>query len=458
MRLTLGSLLVTIKYTYPRGSTTIYQRAVPTDLRGRYPGATIKQDLKTADPIKVARLVEDLNRKLEAEWTGLRAAPESSPQSLKAHAVEFLRSWGLAPQGGRGAADPGNDPQALELLHDHIDSKRARYAGGDEHLYREADSADYLTPVEIEAGKLLHGVRGDTLTDALNVHLEHNKKRNDLKFTTYARRAFASLVAVTGDKDIKAFTRADARHFIEESLSDGNKTATVRRRLNSFRAVWSAYRRECDRQLPNPFDSLVIPGEGEDKKERVSLTGDELSRLAVACINKDDAPRWILAILTDTGARLAEVVGLALADIVLTAEVPHIVIKPHPWRSLKNKDSARSVPLVGLALWAAQRVIANATEGQRFAFPQYTTATDCKATSASATLSAWIRRLPMEHTPHDLRHTMADRLREVQCPKEIRYAIDGHARQDEGDEYGSTGHGMRVKSEWLGKVALKVSA
>lgn len=458
MRFTFGSLQVTIKHTYRRGATTIYQRAVPTDLRGRYPGATIKHDLKTADPLKVARLVEDLNNKLEAEWAGLRAAPESSPQSLKAHAVEFLRSWGLEPPAVPGKPSPENDPRALELLGEHIDSKRGRYAGGDDLRYREADSSDYLTPVEIEAGKLLHGVRGDTLTDALNVHLEHHTKRDDLKFTTYARRAFASLVAVAGDKDIKAFTRADARRFIEQSLSDGNKTATVRRRLNSFRAVWSAYRRECDPKLPNPFDSLVIPGEGNDKKERVSLTEDELSRLAVACRNKDDAPRWILAILADTGARLAEVVGLGLADIVTDAEVPHIVIKPHPWRSLKNTDSARTVPLVGVALWAAHRVKATATESQRFAFPQYTTETECKATSASGALAGWIRRLPMEHTSHDLRHTMADRLKAVQCPKDIRYAIDGHAAQDVGDTYGSTGHGLKVKAEWLGKVALKVSA
>ena len=106
MRLSLGSLQVTIKYTYRRGKTTIYQRAVPTDLRARYPGSTIKHDLKTTDPVKVARLVEDLNRRLEAEWEGLRAAPESTPQSLKAHANKLLRSWGLAPYPAE------NDPQA----------------------------------------------------------------------------------------------------------------------------------------------------------------------------------------------------------------------------------------------------------------------------------------------------------------------------------------------------------
>ena len=57
MLLTLGPLQVKIKYTYTRGKTTYYQRAVPSDLHDRYPGKTIKKDLKTADPIRVARMV-----------------------------------------------------------------------------------------------------------------------------------------------------------------------------------------------------------------------------------------------------------------------------------------------------------------------------------------------------------------------------------------------------------------
>ena len=146
MRVTFGPLQVTLKYTYPRGGTTIYQRSVPTDLRDRYQGVTIKQDLKTADPVKAARMVEDLNRRLAADWDGLRAAPESSPKALKAHADAFLKARGLAPQ----ASD--NHPQAIALLHDYIDDKRAHYANGDERLYRDADPADYLTSVELEAG------------------------------------------------------------------------------------------------------------------------------------------------------------------------------------------------------------------------------------------------------------------------------------------------------------------
>ncbi|WP_169168302.1 tyrosine-type recombinase/integrase [Acidovorax sp. SRB_24] len=448
---------MTIKYTYPRGKTTIYQRAVPTDLRPRYPGATIKRDLKTTNPIKVARLVENLNRSIEAEWEGLRAAPESSPESLKAHADEALRSWGLAPHPAE------NVPEAISLLDDYVDDKRAAYAqtaarvlGEDEErVYREASAREFLTPVEIEALQRLHGKpeASATITYALDVHLDTNRKRDDLKFTTYARRAFASLVAVTGDKAITNFTRADARKFIAKGLEDSLNTATIRRRINSFRAVWSSYRRECDPQLPNPFEGLAIPGEGLDKKARVPFTTDELKVLISACQAKDDDLRWILAMLADTGARLAEVVGLTLSDIVLDRDVPHIIIQPHAWRSLKNAASARVVPLVGASFWAAKRVKETATHDQVFAFPRYTTDTECKATNASGTIASWIRRLPLEHTAHDLRHTMADRLKAIQCPKDIRYAIDGHAAQDVGDTYG-TGYGLKVKAEWLEKVVL----
>lgn len=447
MRLSLGPLQVTIKYTYPRGKTTIYQRAVPTDLKARYPSATIKQDLKTADPIKVARMVAALNDKLEAEWDGLRSAPESSPNALKAHADAFLKARGLTPEA------PNNHPMAVDLLHDHIDSKRMQYAGGDEWLYRDAAPEDYLSPVELEAGRRLHGTAPVGLNDALDLHLAIHPQRENTTFVKYQRRVFATLTAITGDKAVAAFERADARRYLETSLATKVKTTTIRRRIGALRAVFSTYIKENNLPRQNPFAGLAIPGEGNDSKKRVPFKPEELATLYAACRTKDDDLRWILALLADTGARLAEVVGLALSDIVLDADVPHIIIQPHPWRTLKNAGSSRTVPLVGASLWAAQRVKSAAVKGQLFAFPRYTTQAECKATHASGALAGWVRRLSMDHTAHELRHTMADRLRAVQCPKDIRYAIDGHAAQDVGDTYGS-GFGLKVKAEWLAKVAL----
>jgi integrase len=154
---------------------------------------------------------------------------------------------------------------------------------------------------------------------------------------------------------------------------------------------------------------------------------------------------------------LAEVAGLTLDDIKLDAEVPHVVIKPHPWRRLKNTEqSTRTVPLVGASLWAAERVHKSAAKGQRFAFPRYTDETECRATAASAALVSWVRRIPIDRVLHELRHTMKDRLRAVQCQKSIFDAVMGHASQDVGDSYG-LGYPLSVKAEWLAKVALKDS-
>ena len=57
---------------------------------------------------------------------------------------------------------------------------------------------------------------------------------------------------------------------------------------------------------------------------------------------------------------------IRLNDIELEAEIPYLDIKPHPWRRLKTKSSARQLPLVGSSLWAAQRVVTNASGRIRF--------------------------------------------------------------------------------------------
>ncbi|MDO8385933.1 MAG: tyrosine-type recombinase/integrase [Polaromonas sp.] len=447
MHLTLGFLHVTLKYTYPRGGTIIYQRAVPKSLWQRYPGKTVKHDLKTADLTEAERAVAVLNKRYETEWAGLKAAPNSSPAALTAHADAFLKVRGLRP------GVYGNDPLAIELLHDEMDTKRMRHASGDEERYRAATADSYLSPVEQEAGRRLHGVKKPTLQDALDLHISVHKKRDKASFVTYQRRAFKTLSDVTDNKDMADFTRSDARAYVEAALKATVATGTVRRRLGAIAAVFTTWRLERDPQHTSPFEKLAIPGEGEDKKARVPFTTAELSTLEALCRYKDDDVRWALALLADTGARLAEVIGLKMSDISLNGEVPHIIIQPHPWRPLKTSFSARSVPLVGIALWGAKRIVETAREGQELAFPRYTSATECRATAASGALTSWIRRKGLDHVPHELRHTMADRLRDVQCPKDIRYAIDGHAAQDVGDDYG-TGFGLKVKAGWLSKIVL----
>ena len=152
------------------------------------------------------------------------------------------------------------------------------------------------------------------------------------------------------------------------------------------------------------------------------------------CIQFDDEPRWLIALISDTGMRLAEACGLLSSDIILDTNIPHINLTEHPWRRLKTSSSTRSIPLVGASLWVAEQIKAQETE---FAFPKYCNREKCNANSASAALNKWLKpRLPEGCVIHSFRHSLRDRLRAVECPSDVVDAIGGWTTEGIGQRYG----------------------
>jgi len=84
--------------------------------------------------------------------------------------------------------------------------------------------------------------------------------------------------------------------------------------------------------------------------------------------------------------RLAQGAGLLKSDIILNADIPHISLKPHPWRPLKTSGSQRNIPLVGASPWAAQRLSESFADGL-YAFPRYNRRDTTNSNSASAALN-----------------------------------------------------------------------
>lgn len=60
------------------------------------------------------------------------------------------------------------------------------------------------------------------------------------------------------------------------------------------------------------------------------------------CKDIDDEIRWLIALISDTGMRLGEAAGLLKEDIKVSEPIPHIDLKPHPWRSLKTRGSQKT--------------------------------------------------------------------------------------------------------------------
>ena len=103
-----------------------------------------------------------------------------------------------------------------------------------------------------------------------------------------------------------------------------------------------------------------------------------IRKIQSLCRDNDDEMRWLIALISDTGMRLGEAAGLFKEDIKLDELIPHIDLKPHPWRSLKTRGSQQLIPLTNEALWASGRLI-EANNDSIFAFPLYCSETGCKA-------------------------------------------------------------------------------
>ena len=196
----------------------------------------------------------------------------------------------------------------------------------------------------------------------------------------------------------------------------------------------------------NPFSGVYLAFENSTQK-RQPLTTQQIKQLQEACYSVDDDMRWLVALISDTGMRLAEAAGLKTEDLKLNHEHPHIILKPYPHRSLKTKASERVIPLVGASLWAAQRIVASTQT--EFCFPRYTNAESCNSNSASAAINKWVKTVVGdEAVVHGLRHSFRDRLRQTEAPIEVIDQLGGWSLRTVGQSYGN-GHTLEILTKWM---------
>lgn len=264
--------------------------------------------------------------------------------------------------------------------------------------------------------------------------------------------AVKTLIELAGDRDIRSYTRSEARQFARVFQDKGCKSATVRRRIQSVQAVLEFGLLELDSGQRNPFSKLRITNEGLDATKRGVFTEEQLRCLYTEVDNSNRDTFLAFPILGETGARLAEVVGLRWQDVDLVEGRLDIV--PHSLRRLKTKSSERSVPLVDRALIALERLKEGQKNNSEFVFPRWLRTDEFAATHASNTLNGILKRRFPNLTCHCFRHTFRDRLRAVNAPVELADALGGwrHSRSV-GSNYGH-GYSLEFKRHWMEKLAL----
>ena len=235
------------------------------------------------------------------------------------------------------------------------------------------------------------------------------------------RIAVAGFIALAGNRDVSEYCREDAKLYARHLEMIGNKTATIRRRINSLSAILNYAYAELDLDKRNPFSRLIIKAEGEDSHKRGTFTNDQRKERYEKALASGSQIKLLMPLLGETGCRLAEIVGLRLEDIAVENDLLHI--RPNSARRLKTRNSQRILPLVGYAKLAMEKAPTHSDD--QYLFSSYIRDGVCKADHASAALGKWLKKDFDGLTAHCLRHSFRDHLRVLKCPRDLLDQIGG---------------------------------
>ena len=194
--------------------------------------------------------------------------------------------------------------------------------------------------------------------------------------------------------------------------------ATSRRMFSVIRSVMNFASSETGLEFNNPFE--FWPVTRACSLSALRFRSAELDRTTIS----------------DSGMRLSEAIGLSMEDIRLDADIPHLVIQPHPWRTLKTRASQRILPLSGEALWAAGRL----DKTGRFAFPIATAKRAKRQPGAQQVDDDYRRALCPSWFPSRIQN----RLRAIECPPEIIDQLGGWALPSVGQTWSRLSSGLQM--------------
>lgn len=384
-------------FTFKKEGIYYFSRKVPVDLRRHYSSAKISYSLRTRSKSVATARATQAACKLDEFWFHLRSQDAELPG-------KHMLRHGL----GRPLTAPETNPVNTDVL------------------------------------KLSEGVM---------TYLRLKGQGKSKTFHRAAERSCGYVIDVCGDKPLTAYTKADANAFRDALIKRGLAGSSITRVLGTVRSVINFTASEEGLSITNPFTNIYYDRDA-GVTERVPIPVEDIRKVQQRCCELDDELRWLVALVSDTGMRLAEAAGLLRDDIQEDEDGQLLVrIIPHPWRRLKTKGSERVVPLVGAAEWAARRILDHRQPGE-FTFPRYNRDGSTNANSASAALNKWLKPMvPEEASMHSFRHSMRDRLRAVECPADIVDQLGGWQTEGVGQSYGA-GYPITVQRKWITKAIL----
>jgi integrase len=294
-----------------------------------------------------------------------------------------------------------------------------------------------------------------SIAECIDRHFTYKKsgvEDKDRLVRNFGERAKTYLTEALGrqavyEMPVETLTRKDSNRYRDLLLSK-MKPNSVKRLMGHTATALNFCIKEDDLNTRNPFQGVIIKDAGATRADRLPLSKEDIYELNQSFEAPDDiAALWTT--LRDTGARLSEIVYLAVGDVDLQNK--SVAIRPNAFRdSLKTASSERTIPLSDKALNVLQ-VLRQGKGDDDAIFTRY--ARPRGADSASQMLMKRLRKVVKDpkKSIHSLRHAQADALRNSGCPDELQRAIQGHSDSSVASRYGS-GYTLEVMREAMEKT------
>ncbi|MGB0747561.1 MAG: hypothetical protein ACPGO3_02355 [Magnetospiraceae bacterium] len=431
------------KYCHRRGGSWYYIRRVPRRARQVDPRKFVKIPLKDIDDARLPAAASAVNDLVEAYWADLVALDGTAARARYEAALRLARAHGFAyrPLAALIADGVGVDDLVARLA--AIDGA----TGGAANAPLARALVGTVPPPALT-------IRG-ALEDYWRLSADRNIGKNADQIRRWKNpriKAVNNLVVVLdrGDFPLASVTRDDALTFrawwIDRMRDEGLTADSANKDIGCLSHMVRTVSEGLRLGLDNVFAGLRVEDSAPQSRDsfepdyvqNVLLLGDALAGL-------NDQARAVVWVMADTGAGVNEISGLATDDIHLDAGIPHILIRPNDFRSLKTAYRRRRIPLVGAALAALQEHPAG--------FPHY----QGKNVLLSATIGKFFRENGLyptdRHSLYSLRHTFQDRMTAAEIPEIGMASLMGH-------KFHRPRYGGEIPLEqaqgWLEKIAFRV--
>lgn len=554
---------------YRRNATYYHRAAIPIDIKDSYPKAEETFSLKTKDYQEAIRLVRiaaaEVDRKFDQHRKKIALEEKPSVKELSDEQIKrigdiyyaFLLEEDDEIRGDGFYEEEGPLPplpvksfeEFVEDREAHDENNRYNHARGKtEGFYLdEAEEvlswsnveiklakgsqslpklARALQAAAIKAGEAISSrnlgnivetpktLTPDNPTSApfLSTAVEDwaNEKARDswVEKTEREHRVWmAHFIAITGDKPLNEYQKADGRAFkaillklpanwikhkelkglpidkasmkADELGMEPMSSSNINKLIGFISAFWNWAENNYDDNLGNPLKGMKIKKRHDERDERHPFTTDELKAIFSApiytgcesirhwkrkgdLIPRDSGKYWVPLIGLFTGCRLGEIIQLQTKDVRTEDGILHFVVDREDGdKRLKNSNAKRLTPVHPDLIRFGFMDLVNQRKKQNSVrlFPDlpkgqdgYYSSPFSKYFNGHFLPSIGVKR--KKNAFHSFRHSFEDACRDSDINKELMDALQGHGEDGESKRYGK-GYILRKRNEAMEKLSYR---